>query len=143
MNDSTSSSAKGLLKNGQRPVDGANSAGGARVDASVEPPIRFSLTGPAARYDPVHQAIRRDLADLAEASHHFAPHYAAAVTWHTVRDTALRAKPADDAETRRLLASGEAFALLDMSGVWAWGYDIDRHIVGYVRCADIAFATPG
>ena len=38
---------------------------------------RFGLTGTSQAYDPRVTAIRPDLADIAVAGQHFAPHYAA------------------------------------------------------------------
>lgn len=31
------------------------------------------------------------------------------------------------------LGSGGSFAMLDLTGGWAWGYAVDGHIVGYVE----------
>ena len=105
--------------------------------------MRLALTGPSTSYDPVHQAIRRDLADFAEAHHHFAPHYASPVMCHAVAGVTLRAKPAGDADARAELAAGASFALLDLSGGWAWGYAVEGHVVGYVPRAGLAHgATP-
>ena len=95
-------------------------------------PVRFTLTGPSRSYDPVHQAIRPDLADVAEADHHFAPHYAEPVMCVANVAFDLRERPANDAGVRASLAVGGGFALLDLSGGWAWGYAVDGHIVGYV-----------
>ena len=99
--------------------------------------MRFSLAGPARPYDAARQAIRPDLADKAEAEHHFAPHYAEAADWHTVRPTKLRAAPSDTADIRGTMPAGAAFALLDLTGDWAWGYAVDGHVVGYVAAVDV------
>jgi hypothetical protein len=96
-------------------------------------PVRFTLTGPSRSYDPVHQAIRADLADVAEADHHFAPHYAEPVMCKASAAVELRERPAGDAVARASLVEGAAFALLDLTGGWAWGYAVEGHIVGYVR----------
>ena len=117
MNGSTSSSE--TPANAPKPGDDA--------------PVRFTLTGPSRAYDPVHQAIRRDLADVAEANHHFAPHYAEPVMCKASAVVDLRDEPSTDASVRKSLAAGEVFALLDLTGGWAWGYAIDGHVVGYVR----------
>ncbi len=119
MNGSTPSSA--------RPTNAPSLAEAATA------PVRFTLTGPSRSYDPLHQAIRRDLADVAEAKHHFAPHYAEPVICVAVSQADVRAQPQGDADMLVSLASGARFALLDLTGGWAWGYAVDGHIVGYVR----------
>lgn len=96
-------------------------------------PVRFTLTGPSRSFDAQRQAIRADLADVAEASHHFAPHYAAPVACVANRSCDLRAQTNDESESLAALQPGAAFALLDLSGGWAWGYADEGHIVGYVR----------
>jgi hypothetical protein len=98
--------------------------------------IRFSLTGPSRPFDPDHQAIRADLADIAEAEHHFAPHYSAPLPCIAARSTSLLGRPdADEALT--IIATGAAFHALDVTGGWAWGYVPDGHRVGYVAAADL------
>lgn len=74
---------------------------------------------------------------MAEAEHHFAPHYAEAVIWQILRDAPLRELAGGDA-TRGTLQSGEQFALLDLTGGWAWGYRLSDHLVGYVEASALA-----
>jgi hypothetical protein len=62
-----------------------------------------------------------------------ASHYAEPLDRRIVSDTMLRAGPADEAEPIRALTAGEAFAMLDDSVGWAWGYAGDERRVGYVR----------
>ena len=100
--------------------------------------IRFRLDGHSHAYDPLTQAIRPDLADIAEAETHFAPHYAEAAATVTLRATALLASNDVGAEVRAMLPAGAAFALLDVTGDWAWGYAVDGHRVGYVADADLS-----
>lgn len=100
--------------------------------------MRFTLSGPSRPYDPVHQAIRPDLADVAEASHHFAPHYAEALMCVATQEAAGHAAPDEGADHRFTLSPGARFALLDLSGEWGWGYALDGHIVGYVRRGALA-----
>ena len=107
------------------------------VSTSTPPRIQFSLAGRSRAYDPARQAIRPDLADAAEAEHHFAPHYAMPAAWVTLRNTNLRSGNSKDAECRATLVSGTPFALLDLTGDWGWGYATDGHIVGYVAHEDI------
>lgn len=105
--------------------------------APADQPVRFNLAGPSRPFDPARQAIRPDLADVAEAEHHFAPHYAEAVFWRVTRDAPLREQAGGDA-ARTMLASGEEFALLDLTGGWAWGYRLSDHLVGYVEASALA-----
>lgn len=99
---------------------------------------QFRLAGPSRSYDPRHQAIRPDLADAAEADHHFAPHYAVPANWTFTRDSMVRAAANGDATVNVCAAAGDGFALLDLTGDWAWGYKVDGHVVGYVPAEDVA-----
>jgi hypothetical protein len=92
---------------------------------------RFRLAGVSQPFDPRTTAIRADLADIAVAGHHFAPHYAAPVDRRVVRAVPLRGGSASDAEVIAELAVGDPFALLDVTGGVAWGYRIADHLVGY------------
>jgi hypothetical protein len=83
----------------------------------------------------MHQAIRPDLADIAEASHHFAPHYAEAAMWRVTRAATVVAKPDAAAEQRTSLVQDDKFALLDLTGGWAWGKTVPGNIVGYVEAS--------
>lgn len=94
---------------------------------------RFGLTGTSQTYDPRIVAIRPDLADIAVAGQHFAPHYAAPMMRSGVLPAAsLRASPSVDADQTSELLFGEGFALLDLTGGWAWGYCLADHYVGYL-----------
>lgn len=102
---------------------------------------RFGLTGTSQTYDPRTIAIRPDLADIAVAGQHFAPHYAAPMMRSGVLPAAaLRATPSLDAEQTSELLFGEGFALLDLTGGWAWGYCLADHYVGYLAAE--ALGTP-
>jgi hypothetical protein len=103
--------------------------------------IRFRLAGPSHAYDPLTQAIRPDLADIAEAHAHFAPHYAEPAMTVTLTETRLFASNDEAAEVLATLSAGAAFALLDVTGDWAWGYALEGHRVGYVRDADLSAPT--
>lgn len=107
------------------------------VPSSYSARVQYSLAGRSRVYDPARQAIRPDLADAAEAEHHFSPHYAMPASWVTLRETALRASNGNDAEIRATLPACAAFALLDLTGSWGWGYAIDGHVVGYIAREDI------
>lgn len=102
---------------------------------------RFGLAGTSQAYDPRVIAIRPDLADIAVAGHHFAPHYAAPMMMSGVLPAAvMRATPSLDAEQNSELLFGEGFALLDLTGGWAWGYCLADHYVGYLAAE--ALGTP-
>ncbi len=55
--------------------------------------------------------------------------------------TPVRAAPAPDAETVAELGPGDAFAVLEYAGGWAWGYAQARHQVGYVEAAALTDAA--
>lgn len=94
---------------------------------------RFGLSGTSHAFDPRVVAIRPDLADIAVAGTHFAPHYAAPMMMSGVLPAAaMRASPSLDAEQTSELLFGEGFALLDLTGGWAWGYCLADHYVGYL-----------
>jgi len=94
---------------------------------------RFGLSGTSQPYDPRVVAIRPDLADIAVAGQYFAPHYAAPMMRSGVAPAAaMRAAPSLDAEQTSELLFGEGFALLDLTGGWAWGYSLADHYVGYL-----------
>lgn len=94
---------------------------------------RFGLTGTSLSYDPRTVAIRPDLADIAVAGQHFAPHYAAPMMRSGALPAAtLRASPSVDSDQTSELLFGEGFALLDLTGGWAWGYCLNDHYVGYL-----------
>lgn len=94
---------------------------------------RFGLTGTSQNFDPRTVAIRPDLADIAVAGTHFAPHYAAPMMQSGILPAAvMRAEPSLAADQTSELLFGEAFALLDLTGGWAWGYSLADHYVGYL-----------
>lgn len=94
---------------------------------------RFGLSGASQPYDPRIVAIRPDLADIAVAGQHFAPHYAAPMMRSGVAPAAaIRSAPSLDAAQTSELLFGEGFALLDLTGGWAWGYSLADHYVGYL-----------
>ncbi len=108
--------------------------------AAPAPPVdRFRLDGPTRRLDPRTHALRADIADAALAGLIFAPHYATAMPRAlAVPSAAVRAKPSAGAAAVSQLMLGEAFAVLDVSGGWAWGYCGHDRYVGYVPEADLA-----
>lgn len=101
---------------------------------------RFGLAGVSQSYDPRIVAIRPDLADIAVAGQHFAPHYSAPMMRSVRVATPLRATSAGDGETLGALLPGTGFALLDVTGGVAWGYRLSDHLVGY--CPVAALGAP-
>ena len=100
---------------------------------------RFGLTGASQPYDPRIVAIRPDLADIAVAGQHFAPHYAAPMMRSgALPAAAIRSAPSLDAGQTSELLFGESFALLDLTGGWAWGYSLADHYVGYLAADALA-----
>ena len=78
-------------------------------------------------------AVRRDIADIALAEWIFAPHYARADHQTLASLSAmLLTRPSHSAEASSQLLHGEGFAVLDISGGWAWGYCAHDHYVGYL-----------
>ncbi|WP_106639535.1 hypothetical protein [Allosphingosinicella vermicomposti] len=88
------------------------------------------MSGRSAPLDPLRDAWRGDLADIALASTHFAPHYVKPVS-RMVSAGPLHVKADDGSEVAADMGE-EEFALLDITGGWAWGYRVADHIVGYV-----------
>ncbi len=104
---------------------------------------RFSLSGPSLRLDERVHAYRRDIADIALAGELFAPHYARPMMRSCgVRAAFLRYKPAADGVIGSELLPGEEFAVLEISGEWAWGYCRHDHYVGYVQAIELVEAPP-
>jgi hypothetical protein len=93
----------------------------------------FALSGPSNPPDPDYNAYRQDLADVALAGRVIASHYAEPLDRAISAATELRSAPDADSEVIRKLESGEAFALLDDSVGWAWGYAGNDRRVGYVK----------
>ncbi len=105
----------------------AESISGGRVPASA-----FHLEGPTRRLDARINAYRRDIADVALAGTLFAPHYAAPLVMMASASAMMRAAPSHQAEAVSQILPGEAFAVLDLSGGWAWGFSQHDHYVGYL-----------
>jgi hypothetical protein len=79
-------------------------------------------------------AYRRDIADIALAGQIFAPHYARPLLRSCgSRATLIRPSRSMEAPPSSELLPGEEFAVLEISGGWAWGYGRYDHYVGYVE----------
>lgn len=94
---------------------------------------QFRLEGPSAALDPRVNAYRPDIADIALANLVAAPYYAVPDLYRLMRPSAmLTAEPGEGAPAISQLLHGETFAVLDVSGGWAWGYCRHDHYVGYL-----------
>ena len=113
---------------------------GASGDSSSRTDERFHLTGPSLTLDPRIHAYRKDIADIALAGPDFrAPLCPAAARAAAARGRRRCARqPSTEAEAVATLAPGEAFAVLEYAGGWAWGYVQAGHRVGYVEAAALA-----
>jgi hypothetical protein len=102
-------------------------------------PQHFALDGPSVVLDPRLNAWRSDIADIALADRLFAPHYAEALTRACgIIPAMVRSGPSDEADAVSQLLPGEEFAVLDITGGWAWGYCRLDHRVGYVEAIGLA-----
>lgn len=96
--------------------------------------IRLRLAGRSRPFDTRSTAVREDLADVAAADQHLAPHYAAAVPHVCVAPSAmLHGRPEASVSAVTQLLHGETFQVLDVRAGWAWGYCGHDHYVGYLR----------
>lgn len=95
----------------------------------------FALLGPSVALDPLHDAVRRDVADIRLADRVFAPHYAAPMPRRIAITASLMASDADDAVTLYVLRPGEIFEVLDLAGGKAWGIAVAHNLVGYIDAA--------
>jgi hypothetical protein len=88
--------------------------------------------------DPRLNAWRSDIADIDLADRLFAPHYAEALVRACgLIPTMVHEGPSDDTQAVSQLLPGEEFAVLDITGGWAWGYcRLDRR-VGYVEAIEL------
>jgi len=101
--------------------------------APAEPPRKsFALTGHSVAIDPLHNAVRPDLADIRLAEYVFAPHYAAPMPCTVTRAVALHAQSSLQSETIAELQAGEPFECLEVLREVAWGVSPDRRLAGYV-----------
>jgi hypothetical protein len=100
---------------------------------------RFALEGPSLLLDERIHAFRRDIADIALAGQIVAPHYARPLIRVAAASACAVYKGEDrGSEILSELRPGDEFAVLDLSGGWAWGYRRLNHHVGYVPETDLA-----
>ncbi|WP_240330827.1 C40 family peptidase [Sphingorhabdus sp. Alg239-R122] len=103
---------------------------------------RFELNGPMGDYDKRTTHIRGDLADIKLAGKLFAPHYVVPQPRSCVIATAtMHELPMGDARAVSQLVHGEIFAVLDISGEWAWGFGTHDDYLGYVRLSALGEET--
>lgn len=98
---------------------------------------QFRLSGPQHISDSRITPIRGDLADISLAGQFFAPHYAQSKIAHCIAPSAIVTNAAHDRAVSEIIY-GEKFAVLDVSGGYAWGYSVHDGYVGYVACDAIA-----
>lgn len=98
----------------------------------------FHLDGPTRTLDARINAFRRDIADISLAGTLFAPHYAAPMLRVAGSSMMIRSAASEAAEASSQLLHGEDFAVLDVTGGWAWGYSLHDHYVGYVPAERLA-----
>lgn len=91
--------------------------------------------GPSLALDPRVHAYRPDIADIALAGQLFAPYYARPLLMAAADGAAVLIEPREGAPTVTELRPDDEFAVLDLSGGWAWGYRRLDHRVGYVPAA--------
>ena len=72
------------------------------------------------------------MADVALAGRVIASHYAEPLERTIAKTTKLRKGPSASEEVVCVLNAGDAFAMLDDSLGWAWGYAGEHRRVGYV-----------
>jgi len=92
----------------------------------------FALLGPSVALDPLHDAVRRDVADIRLADRVFAPHYAAPMPRRLAGQAVLFGGDAGDAANLATLRAGEIFEVLDIAGGKAWGIAVAHGLVGYI-----------
>lgn len=98
----------------------------------------FTLEGHSIIGDKRTTPIRGDLADIKLAGKLFAPHYAVPLLRSCVESSVVMHEEADgDSTPISELLMGEDFALLDVSGKWAWGYSLHDDYLGYVQLSTL------
>ena len=104
------------------------------------PTGELALTGPSRKLDAAHWPVRGDLAHIRLAGICFVPHYAVPMPHVTTMPATLRAAQGEHSPARDELAPGTRFAVLDISGAWAWGQVGEDGCVGYLPLAALARA---
>jgi hypothetical protein len=101
-----------------------------------KPRATYTLEGHSFVGDKRTTPIRGDLADIKLAGKLFAPHYAVPMIRSCIVPSAMMHEQADGQSTGiSELIYGEDFAVLDVAGIWAWGYTVHDDYLGYVALA--------
>jgi cell wall-associated NlpC family hydrolase len=105
----------------------------------AKPRATYTLEGHSFVGDRRTTPIRGDLADIKLAGKLFAPHYAIPMIRSCVVPSAMMHEQADgDSTGISELIYGEDFAVLDVAGIWAWGYTVHDDYLGYVALDALA-----
>ncbi len=95
------------------------------------------------KYDKRITHIRGDLADIKLAGKLFAPHYVEPQPRGCIAATAtMHELPMAHATAVSQLICGERFAVLDISGDWAWGFAPHDDYLGYVALSALSEPLP-
>jgi NlpC/P60 family/Bacterial dipeptidyl-peptidase Sh3 domain len=105
----------------------------------IKPRATYTLEGHSYVGDKRTTPIRGDLADIKLAGKLFAPHYAVPMIRSCIVPSAMMHEQADGESTGiSELIYGEDFAVLDVAGIWAWGYTVHDDYLGYVALAALS-----
>ena len=108
-------------------------------DRQFKPRATYTLEGHSFVGDKRTTPIRGDLADIKLAGKLFAPHYAVPMIRSCIVPSAMMHEQSDgDSTGISELIYGEDFAVLDVAGIWAWGYTVHDDYLGYVALAALA-----
>ena len=108
-------------------------------ERQFKPRATYTLEGHSFVGDKRTTPIRGDLADIKLAGKLFAPHYAVPMIRSCIVPSAMMHEQADgDSTGTSELIYGEDFAVLDVAGIWAWGYTVHDDYLGYVALAALA-----
>jgi hypothetical protein len=117
-----------------------NTPAPSRQGTTLHPPARLTVSPrrSVAAAGRAYSRLRRDIADIALAGQIVAPHYARPLI-RIAADCARAVYKTQDSGSEIVaeLRPGDEFAMLDMSGDWAWGYRRLDHHVGYVPQSDL------
>ncbi len=99
---------------------------------------RFALGDVSRDLDPRVHAFRRDIADVELAGRIISSHYARCLERACgSRATMVWPAAAANGDAVSELLPGEAFAVLEYTGAWAWGYCCADRRVGYVEAIEL------
>ncbi|MFT8736545.1 MAG: NlpC/P60 family protein [Zymomonas mobilis] len=102
----------------------------------------FCLTQKSSSLDPRTHAFKDGLADIALAGSVFSSHYVKPIIRYCGSTACLVQKSlSDDSPSVSQLLPGEAFAVLEISDNWVWGYSLADHYVGYLPLKALSTAS--